>query len=132
MTDIVEFLKDQMNADEQLARAACSGGNGHWHVGDVEHWDNRRIEADEPGQFTIYDEGGHDEHQARHIARHDPARVLADVKAKQALLAQADDMREMAAQTEAWFLNDYADGIERNLAAPYAGQPGFKDEWALP
>jgi hypothetical protein len=37
---------------------------------------------------VVYDEGAPDEYQAPHIARHDPARVLREVAAKRATLAE--------------------------------------------
>lgn len=84
--EIVAFIKAQLNLDGQLARdagATRSGKIASWWVdcgcpGKLadEHADNcwdRHVEGD---NIVIYDEGGHDEDQARHIARHDPARVL--------------------------------------------------------
>lgn len=201
MTDIVEFLKAELDVDEQLARAAGatrSGKVASWHVdcgcGDV-HADNCyacRVEGD---NITIYDEGGHDEDQARHIARWDPVRVLAEVEAKRAILADHPrspllDMTESElhahcahpayeyattqGQRKAWdYSNEAPDGegwernvdagnpgegwerfdyheesywrrlnpdgprpayvpkVLRQLAAPYADRPGFKEEWKL-
>ena len=151
--EIVAFIKAQLNLDGQLARdagATRSGKIASWWVdcgcpGKLadEHADNcwdRRVEGD---NIVIYDEGGHDEDQARHIARHDPARVLADVEAKRYLLewcaevtahfdwstlnlpgSLRDDPNARATHTAVVAL--------KSLAVPYAGQPGFKPEWRLP
>ena len=69
--------------DQRIARDASSTRSGTipaWRIdcpcGEV-HADDcyaRRIEGD---NIVIYDEGGHDEDQARHIVRHDPQHVLA-------------------------------------------------------
>lgn len=62
MTDIVEFIKARLDEDEAIADAAVRFDYG------VTNW---------------CDEG---DHVNRHIARHDPARVLREVAAKRALL----------------------------------------------
>lgn len=154
MTDsIVEFIKAQLVIDDRLARAAGSTRSGiiaSWHVDcrcpDKDagmHADNCyecRVEGD---NITIYDEGGHDEDQARHIARHDPAAILAEIETKRYLL-------EWCAEVTAHFdwstlnlpgslLNDpnarathTAVVALQAMAAPYVGRPGFKPEWRLP
>lgn len=59
---------------------------------------------------------------AGHIARWDPARVLAEVKAKRAILAMYEDYtaerRHLAP-------------VIWELAQPYAGQDGWQEEWQL-
>jgi hypothetical protein len=147
--DIVEFIKTQLDIDDQLARAAGSTRSGaiaSWWVDcrcpDKDagiHADNCyecRVEGD---NITIYDEGGHDEDQARHIARHDPAAVLAEVAAKRAVIELYETARtalEASAGTvlagaTKLNLRAYANAL-RALAAPYAERPGFKPEWRLP
>jgi len=90
-------LKAQINADEQLAHNA---GGGEWktlctHGDDCPDYPScSEIEGKD---IKIYPEGGHSAWQADHITRHDPARVLREVAAKRAILAeferdpQADD-----------------------------------------
>lgn len=82
---ILEFLSAQYDTDAQMALAARGGGSGIWHV--AGH-DGRRVEGDTLDEFTIYDEGGHDEHQAAHIANNNPARVLCEVAVKRWRLAR--------------------------------------------
>jgi hypothetical protein len=58
---------------------------------------------------------------AGHIARWDPARVLAEVDAKRQILDLATDVTEMS--------HDTADTMIRLLALPYADRPGYREEW---
>lgn len=100
MTNLVAWLRLQLDGDERLAVLA---GGGQWRVDcekrDEEHLASAdpvctgrrcRIEGTGTPGITIYDEGGRDEDQADHIARHDPARVLAEVAAKRAILSLHD------------------------------------------
>jgi Family of unknown function (DUF6221) len=77
------LIRQRLAEDEALARGAAQTRSGtpggHWKTGCTcdgecrEYGDCERVEGD---NITIYDEGGHGVDQARHIARHDPARVL--------------------------------------------------------
>jgi hypothetical protein len=77
------LVRERLAVDETLARGAAQTRSGkpggHWKTGCTckgecrEHGDCERVEGD---NITIYDEGGHGADQARHIARHDPRRVL--------------------------------------------------------
>jgi hypothetical protein len=60
---------------------------------------------------------------AAHIARHDPARMLAEVAAKRRLIEVAVGAIESAQPLT-------GDRIVRLLAQPYAGRPGWRGEWA--
>ncbi|ACU71828.1 hypothetical protein Caci_2919 [Catenulispora acidiphila DSM 44928] len=153
MTDIVEFIKAQMAVDEQLALATTPVPvPGSWRAAQDKHAADDAplslIQGRDEDEFHDPDNIGYsygnpvivhaadwqDEAEAnlRHIERHDPASVLADVKAKRELLRHAAELREVAALTETWLLMDAAVGIERALVAAYAGRPGFKTEWSLP
>jgi len=117
---LTEFLTARIDEDEAVALAATEGP---WHANgkrDDGEWaaDGCRIEG---AGIIIYDESGHDEDQAAHIARHDPARVLAECEAKRLLLelhgphgrdTEALPCRELAV-----------------LALPYADHPDYQPEW---
>jgi hypothetical protein len=155
MTTLIEFLEARLAEDEQIATAAGSTGSGDpapWrvdcrcpdrirHAGDCYE---RRIEG---GNITIYDEGGHDEDQARHIARHDPIRVLADVAAKRKLLgAHRADKHGRCKACAQWTTDTTDDGhkldhvayrgvetpclTRRLLALPFATHPDYDESWA--
>lgn len=83
MTDIVEFIRARLDEDERIARAA---GAGPWRYRD--HPADRALVVDAAGEVVVYDEGWPSEDQGRHMARHDPARVLREVAAKWAILAE--------------------------------------------
>lgn len=128
--DIREFLAARLAMDEATARAATPGP---WH----EHRDPLGfcVEADGRGRVARFgDRRNHeDEPNATHIARWDPARVLAEVAAKRALIAALDgnvryhdiDDRGVSAARDALEL------CLRHLAAPYADHPKFDPAWRL-
>lgn len=138
--DLDAQLRTWLDEDRQLARWAAStrsgSPGGHWKTGCScdgecrEHGDCERVEGD---NITIYNEGGHDADQARHIARWDPATVLADIAGKVALLdalagnvkRHDSDDRGYAAAMDAWEL------ALTHLAATYVERPEFKDAWRI-
>ena len=88
--DIKDFLLARIAEDEAAARDAMQdeADDGVWTTGD-----NNGEHEGYPGDCTvegvgikIYDEGGHDLDQARHIAGWDPRRVLAECAAKRAII----------------------------------------------
>ncbi|MFB7890336.1 DUF6221 family protein [Cellulosimicrobium cellulans] len=67
-----------------------------------------------------------------HIARHDPARVLADVEGKRRIVSRCDLI--LRGRAEGMFnegqVTDARDNL-RALALPYAGHPDYDRAWAL-
>ena len=155
---LTEFLLARIAEDEVVARAAFSEGrlngrpredDGRWHAGNHDS-DAERVDGI---GITIYDEGGHNAEQAQHIARHDPARVLADCEAKRriverlrthqresyfeaaalgTLVIQPDGGVKPAPLPERTTLAGERIGLEfavRALALPYADHPEFRSEW---
>lgn len=150
-TDITAFITARLDEDDEVAafaaktRSGRPGGN--WKVDCdcmglcTNYCDARRVEGD---NITIYDEGGHGNYQAQHIARHDPARVLVEVAAKRRRLERHrpetteyyDRHGNIATFTaceicgnggttdDAWPCIELLDD-----AAPYAGQPGYDESW---
>ncbi|WP_199562112.1 DUF6221 family protein [Micromonospora deserti] len=129
MTDeLVTWLRAQLDDDERIAREAgyraiAWPANGTWHLEGVEHYVVGEEEA-----FCH-------PHNVEHIARHDPARVLAEVDAKRRILdflsvAQIDVSRP--GQPPEFVPGEappIAHPVLRLLALPYAGRPGYRDEW---
>ncbi|MGY1814075.1 DUF6221 family protein [Blastococcus sp. SYSU D00820] len=117
-----EFLLARIAEDERMARdAATAGGRADWDAG--------RLGDRAP------------EGAAVHVARHDPARVLADCAARRRLVLACRDSRPDLA-----FLGARPPGMagfplspgDRHqlaalalalLAAPYAGHPDYRPEW---
>lgn len=155
---IVEFLTARLDEDQAAAEAAGatrSGKIASWRVDcdcpgiHVNDCYERRVEGD---NITIYDEGGHDEDQARHIARWDPARVLAEVAAKRRIVElhtsgsyrtyhcdNGDHIQEWQCERakEPYTEHRYCEVCSHEcvelplLAAPYADHPDYDTAWRV-
>lgn len=130
MTDeLVAFLKDCLDEDEQVAQAL---DGSRWYVyedGQVVEWDGETW-ADGSARLP-------NRHQGSWLAL-DPARVLAEVAAKRRIINRYEASEEAAGTRtldEQWL--DVAQGRRdallqavRDLASVYAGRPGWREEWA--
>jgi len=114
---IVEFLEARLAEDEAMARAAS-----HQKVAGPFHGDWRR------DSFHL---SSMEREDAAHIARHDPARVLAECAAKRAIIANRERIDRSANEDE-WSMG-YSDAnyeALRSLAAVYNSHPDYREEWA--
>ena len=130
--ELLAFVRACLDEDERVALAAVDqGGIGrsgekHWHR---IHSDHRALIGDMAGNVVIH---GIDEtwspssYQAEHIVRWDPARVLAKIKADRAIL---DWCERGIRVTEDDCYQLGVDDVVRLLAQPYAGRPGWREEW---
>jgi hypothetical protein len=83
----------------------------------VEEWPYAwRPSTTDPGQVLSLDDAVRTA-DAAHIARHDPARVLADVESKRGILAAVKAGR-------------VSPEVLPFLALPYAGHPDYRSNWA--
>lgn len=131
-SDLVEFLRARLDEDEQVARAATPGP---WTQDEeVDGWRAGRqtvVRADRFRVVTVDQTRQHHpagEENVAHIARHDPARVLADVAAKRALL---DAMIGPALSSAVARTCDAGLATARYLALAYADHPEYRaDEWS--
>lgn len=134
MMELSEFLAKRLDEDEAVAKDVPTDLVGHdWTTREGAGYTGGRVfhvGGNTPWQFVALADS-HDEAVAAHIARHDPARVLREVAAKRELLAQTAEMRNLASSTEAWFLLDMADNIERQLAVPYVEYSEFEPAWRV-
>lgn len=114
--DLVAFLRARLDDDERIAAAVDSTP---WRQGEhgSPEWDHHLVYVDD--DVRIF----HDltEEEAAHVARHDPARVLAEVAAKRAILDQLVLYALLA---------DGGDDMIRLLVQPYAGHPHFHPSWS--
>ncbi|WP_409186703.1 DUF6221 family protein [Amycolatopsis sp. VS8301801F10] len=149
MDDLITFLRAQIDIDEQIAKAAADGLLWHgpvktgsvWEAdrgfvfteGQVPGvWDECLWKADTPGRYTRE----MSEHCGHHVARHDPARVLAEVDAKRKIIDEhaepGDDNVICRVCREPW-QGDFTVPLPcptlRLLALPYAGHPDYRQEW---
>lgn len=152
---LTDFLLARVAEDEAVTQAAFWDdrdmlGYGRGPRADDGRWSTGSHESDEERidgiGITIYDEGGHNAAQAAHIARYDPARVLADCEAKRVIVAEhviesglSDYSRECGLGFSHGCLVCHEwDGIIcgrgycetlRALAAPYADHADYREEW---
>lgn len=162
MTELVDWLRQQLDEDELVARGATAGP---WNAecanvqtayefdrpGHIHNGQRRPIAylAATAGKREV------EERNAEHIARWDPARVLAEVEAKRRVLdlhAPARRRLQLVPEdgngttTFGFYVcpicvphivehgQDFDEGpcrTVRLLAQPYAGRPGWREEWQL-
>ncbi len=137
MDDLVQWLRGQLDEDERIARAAawCDEA-ASWHAepspfGARDKGQRWYIEdAMDDGVVTHVDPAASDdEGVARHLARHDPARVLREVDAKRQIIAEHDVYgRGLGGRMDCQSL-DFPCRTLRLLALPYADRPGYRAEW---
>ncbi|WP_072689300.1 DUF6221 family protein [Rhodococcus marinonascens] len=141
MSDIVDFLRARIDEDEQLAREAAqrtAWGDRSlptWHVSsDSMMSGSAGVDAgalNDPQTHRIpvvSDEGFPTVEQARHIARHDPARVLREVEAKRRIIDRAQELYDDPFDTELFV--EYRAAILPGMAAVYSDHPDYQPEWA--
>jgi hypothetical protein len=115
MDELVEWLRAQLDEDEQAARRA---GDSFRQVGETGVI--VAIEGDRAEECASANWAG----IAEHIVRHDPARVLREVDAKRQMIGAIE---HLLVQVDDPFAD--AKGVLRLLALPYADRPGFREEW---
>jgi hypothetical protein len=110
--DLIAFLKARLDEDVKVARDAT-----FW-TGGVPEWTARA----EPDWV--------------HIARHDPARVLAEVEAKRRIIDRAEFVANHGPARDHVRALDMTTGasaalrdVLRLLALPYADHPAYREEW---
>ena len=132
---LTEFLLARIAEDEEVARGA--GRDDAWEQGERYH---ERNVVRPVGGFDWVGVSGDRldipvltaqssstprelfEGRARHIARHDPARVLAECEAKRLIV-------EHFSETGIDFLGEIARVPLRALAAVYADHPDYDEAW---
>ncbi|MFD7093378.1 DUF6221 family protein [Streptomyces xanthophaeus] len=141
MDDLVQFLRDRLDEDEQTAARAAgissdTPASPRWYAllesvkrGWELFTDQRRLVASPLNEFD-----------ARHAARHDPARVLAEVDARRQIVdlhgplhVQGDPIT--GCTTCSW--RDEMDDLHvewpcptlRLLGVPDADHPDYREEW---
>lgn len=124
--DLVQFLRDRLDEDEQAARRVKSSWRQVGETGVIVASDGGHAEECANGNWTGI---------AEHIVRHDPARVLAEVDAKRALLDLHGPGEFEYSDVDVCMVCDQQDPepypcrTVRLLALPYADHPDYRDEW---
>lgn len=141
---IKEFLLERIAEDEAVAKTAAKWG-GKWRVyrnfedskiidGDIdgiivdkpfeESWQRTCITHDAEGIMPSVDEDA-----APHIARFDPARILAECSAKRGLLEGHADGSHICVDNYMTADNECYHMLY--LAAPYSSHPDYDLDWAV-
>ncbi|WP_431999312.1 DUF6221 family protein [Streptomyces sioyaensis] len=122
--DLISFLGARLKEDEHAAQTAAGEHGPIWKAGE-----NGGIvggeELDTGGFLITALVHGLDVGRATtaHIARHDPARVRAEVDAKRSAIARISNHSAVMG-------NDEIHGdLLRLLAQPYASHPDYREEW---
>lgn len=136
MDDLVQWLREQLDEDEQITRAAADETEPEWSDGgpygeSVHTAAHGGLVAVGPWTGYLGDE------VRRHIARHDPARVLREIDAKRKLLRALESSEVALRNTEPGKdPHDLVKGATNGLraavrvhAAVYADRPGYKESW---
>lgn len=123
------FLTARLDEDERVAQAALDGTREPRHHAECS-------KGCDSIHFTVA--GGDDEPGAEalgaHIVRHHPARVLAEVAAKRAIVREYVEARDYDHGGEMRCFG-HEEGLEEAvtlLAQPYADHPDFDPAWRVP
>lgn len=136
--DLVAFIEARLSEDEQTAQAAIvsMSDSGEWTA----HHTRGLSKVKERGYYLVASELAAE--AADHAARHDPARILREVRAHRRLL---DAIFRYEAKIDGeWGCCHSAEAIRsgacpesgdiealRLLALPYSDHPGFQSEWLI-
>src|SRR5574337_1430284 len=136
MSDLTEFLLARISEDETLARKSSPSP---WQYGDVESvaggslYDKTRMigslhyeqPTDHDGTIVRHLLSDEADANGAHIARHDPARVLAECEAKRRIVEDRlhlDTVRPGA-------IRAHSEWACRVIASIYADHPDYREEW---
>lgn len=132
MTSLSDFLLARIAEDEAVARAvvATDYSKGRWQ------WESNRLDPYRSALVNDRDAvvlpSKHDDVYpswmvADHIARHDPARVLAECEAKRRIVEEVYPALEL--EFGGAYRGEPATLLLQLLALPYADHPDFREEW---
>jgi len=123
---ITEFLEARIAEDEAVALGADHRDGGRWRH-DPEYncvWDGTGGAAASNVRPAANSRTG------EHIARHDPARVLAECAAKRAIIGACLSIEKKKFDDNLWNIDEH-DEILEALAAVYADHEDYDSGWAL-
>lgn len=138
MDDLVQFLSARLDEDARAAKLMAEFYPVPWDVAD-RGW-MAHVMADGPGYREVVrleqwsgmpdGKGSPDLGEIiEHIARHDPARVLADVDAKRQIIAEYERYAAERRRAMGGWYTAEASLILAALASVYADHPDYRAEW---
>ena len=149
MADLAAFLAARLDEDEAAARAAASIAGPGWKAETYWPGDESRTRTcvrSKDGAF-LGEFGDTPDYpdMAAHVARHDPARVLREVAAGRAILADYEEAaqhpydlpegvregRDDDERERDQYLIDVLEHVLRCLAAVYRDHPDYDPAWAV-
>ncbi|CBG71888.1 hypothetical protein SCAB_48371 [Streptomyces scabiei 87.22] len=119
MDDMVQWLGQQLDEDERIARVATPGPWEQSGIGEY-GW---AVSFSRPGAGVEVEDSDQGRADADFIAAHDPARVLCEIDAKRRIIAAYENYDREAPEL------DVPESVLRLLALPYADRPGYREEW---
>lgn len=138
----MQWYGEQLDEDERIARATLwdddgALGSGGWYAYDRGPRDGFRearwvvIDRADEGVMDSRPQAADDQAVARHIAEHDPARVLREIDTKRRAL---DHYARICEHTkhgdEAYVLAEGAVAQQiKIMASGYSHRPGYREEW---
>lgn len=127
MDELVKFLRERLDEDEAAARAATPGPWEQSGIGEY-GWG---VSFGRPGAGVEADDSDQGRADAEHIARHDPARVLAEVETKRLALDHFEELQRLARGGVAIYRTAAgAVGVQvQIMALAYRDHPGYQGAW---
>ncbi|MGW8719655.1 DUF6221 family protein [Streptomyces althioticus] len=137
MDELVAWLGVQLDEDDRIARAACEYAEAEWRldedgatvlwwppeprVAEKEREKGLPVVSDRWRGQAIESSGAR---VAPHVAEWDPARVLREIDAKRRTLVRCQEAMLSASP----MLVHFAKQTVWEMAQPYAGRPGYREE----
>lgn len=120
--DLITWLRAQLDEDERFAQAAARRVGPNWTVHVVDEGWQINGRQDPHGVARVR-KAWPDDGTGPFIARHDPARVLADVEATRRILGACEEI----INGTGWPGLAYV--VVRLLASSFADRTGYRQEW---
>jgi hypothetical protein len=138
MSALVEFLNARLDEDEAIANAPqCKAWElqPYWHHPNGESPIEGNViatDVDPSARFRRYITGPeeHDIDDARHIASHDPARVLREIAGKRGVVREMEAART-SLEDRGVNVPFFITWTLMYLAAVYNDHPDYRKDWAI-
>jgi len=121
VSDLAAWLLECIAEDERVARIA-----GRY----VMEWGATEFEVGGGPYRAVCESSDYGSDPLEHIARHDPARVLAECASKRRLVELHAGVDPCDGHDPITLASEPCDTL-RLLALPYRDRPGWRDEWTI-